>query len=100
MTNLKTVVWAQEEPRNNGAWFFVDPLIEACLEKAVPQKGAGQWPTRPKHPGRSASAATATRLANPPGHKPAALVHIGSARCRDREWQSVDISGVAVALTK
>src|SRR3546814_19624494 len=58
-TNLKTVGWAQEEPLNNGAWFFVDPLIEECLEKAVPQKGAGQWPNRPEYAGRCASAATA-----------------------------------------
>ena len=28
----KDVVWAQEEPRNNGAWFFVEPrLIEESL---------------------------------------------------------------------
>src|SRR3546814_7479052 len=27
MANLKSVVWAQEEPKNNGAWCFVDPQI-------------------------------------------------------------------------
>ena len=26
MTNLEEVVWAQEEPKNNGAWFFVEPF--------------------------------------------------------------------------
>ncbi|MDE8453450.1 hypothetical protein PCJ53_29870, partial [Klebsiella pneumoniae] len=31
MPNLETVVWAQEEPKNNGAWSFVDPFIEECL---------------------------------------------------------------------
>src|SRR3546814_3574908 len=34
MTNLETVVWAQEEPRNNGAWFFVESLIEESLDEA------------------------------------------------------------------
>ena len=24
MPNLEEVVWCQEEPRNNGAWFFVN----------------------------------------------------------------------------
>ena len=42
MTNLETVVWAQEEPKNNGAWFFVESLIEECLAQAgVAPKRAG-----------------------------------------------------------
>ena len=49
--NLITVVWAQEEPRNAGAWTFVEPLIEEAL---------GQ---RPIYVGRVAAAATATGLA-------------------------------------
>jgi len=48
---LETVVWCQEEPKNAGAWFFVDPLIEEAL---------GQ---RPVYAGRAAAAATATGLA-------------------------------------
>lgn len=47
---LETVVWAQEEPRNAGAWFFVEPLIEEALG------------VRPVYAGRAASAATATGL--------------------------------------
>ena len=57
MKNLETVVWAQEEPKNNGAWFFVEPLIEECL------KEAGTGPVRAAYAGRPASAATATGLA-------------------------------------
>ena len=34
MPKLETVVWTQEEPRNNGAWFFVESLIEECLNEA------------------------------------------------------------------
>ena len=34
MPKLEDVIWAQEEPRNNGAWFFVQPLIEQCLAEA------------------------------------------------------------------
>ena len=31
MLNLEEIVWAQEEPKNNGYWFFVEPLIEEAL---------------------------------------------------------------------
>src|SRR5206468_5264323 len=34
MPKLQDVIWAQEEPRNNGAWFFVEPLLEQCLSDA------------------------------------------------------------------
>jgi 2-oxoglutarate dehydrogenase E1 component len=49
--NLETVVWCQEEPKNAGAWFFVDPLIEEALGK------------RAVYAGRAAAASTATGLA-------------------------------------
>ncbi|HWL47233.1 MAG TPA: 2-oxoglutarate dehydrogenase E1 component [Sphingomonadaceae bacterium] len=68
MTNLETVVWAQEEPKNNGAWFFVCPLIEECLAEA------GVSPQRPLYAGRAASAATATGLARKHIAQQAALV--------------------------
>jgi 2-oxoglutarate dehydrogenase E1 component len=57
MKNLKTVVWAQEEPKNMGSWFFVEPLIEGALVEA------GVAPKRPVYAGRAAAAATATGLA-------------------------------------
>ena len=31
MPKLQDMVWAQEEPKNNGAWSFVEPLLEQCL---------------------------------------------------------------------
>ncbi|MFN3745525.1 MAG: 2-oxoglutarate dehydrogenase E1 component [Hyphomicrobiaceae bacterium] len=51
------MVWAQEEPKNMGAWSFIEPNLEWVLEqvKAVHP--------RPRYAGRPASAATATGLA-------------------------------------
>jgi 2-oxoglutarate dehydrogenase E1 component len=66
--NVETVVWAQEEPKNNGAWFFVESLIEEVLATA------GTKPTRPVYAGRKASAATATGLAKNHTKQQAALV--------------------------
>jgi 2-oxoglutarate dehydrogenase E1 component len=57
MTNLEEVIWAQEEPRNNGYWSFVESFVEQCL--AV----AGVRPTRPIYAGRPSSASPATGLA-------------------------------------
>jgi len=68
MPNLKTVVWAQEEPRNNGAWFFVESLIEEVLTTA------GKAGMRPVYAGRRASAATATGLMKNHARQQAALV--------------------------
>ena len=50
------IVWCQEEPRNMGAWFFVEPYLEWVLN----QIGAAH--RRPRYAGRPASAATATGL--------------------------------------
>ena len=68
LTALEDVVWAQEEPKNNGAWFMVEPLIEACLGEA------GNGPARARYAGRRASAATATGLARKHSEQQAALV--------------------------
>ena len=57
MVNLEEVVWAQEEPRNNGSWFFVEPFIEECLANA------GVAPQRARYAGRIAAASPATGLA-------------------------------------
>ena len=58
MTNLKDVVWCQEEPRNNGAWFFVNERIEGSLT------AAGHTGMRPTYAGRDAAASPATGLAS------------------------------------
>jgi 2-oxoglutarate dehydrogenase E1 component len=50
------VVWAQEEPKNMGAWSFMEPNLEWVLQHLeLPAK-------RPAYAGRPASAATATGL--------------------------------------
>ena len=58
MTNLKDVVWCQEEPRNNGSWFFVNERIEESLT------AAGHTGMRPIYAGRAAAASPATGLAS------------------------------------
>jgi 2-oxoglutarate dehydrogenase E1 component len=57
MTALDEVVWCQEEPRNNGAWFFAEPFIEQALTDA------GKAPMRARYAGRKAAASPATGLA-------------------------------------
>jgi 2-oxoglutarate dehydrogenase E1 component len=50
------IVWCQEEPRNMGGWYFVEPYLEWVLN----QVGAAH--RRPRYAGRPASAATASGL--------------------------------------
>ncbi len=57
MTNLEEVVWCQEEPKNNGAWFFVENQIEQALTDA------GKQGMRPSYAGREPAASPATGLA-------------------------------------
>jgi 2-oxoglutarate dehydrogenase E1 component len=68
MTRLEEVVWCQEEPRNNGAWFFVDPLIEEVLAEV------GSKVTRARYAGRAAAASPATGLAKRHAMEQGALV--------------------------
>jgi 2-oxoglutarate dehydrogenase E1 component len=50
------VVWCQEEPRNMGAWHFIEPYLEWVLNQIhAPSR-------RPRYAGRAAAAATATGL--------------------------------------
>jgi len=68
MTNVRDVVWAQEEPKNNGAWSFVEPFIEECLVEA------GGAVMRPRYAGRTAAASPATGLMKRHQTEQAALV--------------------------
>ncbi|MFC4291286.1 2-oxoglutarate dehydrogenase E1 component [Sphingorhabdus arenilitoris] len=68
MKNLKEIIWAQEEPKNNGSWFFVEPLIEECLAQAK------IGPNRAIYAGRKASASTATGIASRHHAEQAALI--------------------------
>ncbi len=68
MKNLEQVIWAQEEPKNNGSWFFTEPLLEECLTKAK------IGPKRADYAGHKAGASTATGLAKRHQAEQAALV--------------------------
>ena len=50
------IVWCQEEPKNMGAWYFMDANIEWVLTHL------GYIHRRPRYAGRPASASTATGL--------------------------------------
>ena len=68
MTNLEEVVWAQEEPKNQGYWNFVQEPIEECLAEAGGRAG------RPVYAGRAAAASPATGLAKRHAAEQAALI--------------------------
>ncbi|AJE48589.1 2-oxoglutarate dehydrogenase E1 component [Celeribacter indicus] len=63
------IVWCQEEPKNQGAWTFVEPNIEWVLTRI------GAKHTRPVYAGRSASASPATGLASSHKAQQQALVN-------------------------
>jgi len=52
------MVWCQEEPKNQGAWFFMEPNIEWVLTRIKAKH------TRPVYAGRAAAASPATGLAS------------------------------------
>ncbi|MEM7295678.1 MAG: 2-oxoglutarate dehydrogenase E1 component, partial [Pseudomonadota bacterium] len=52
------MVWCQEEPKNQGAWSFIEPNIEWVLTRI------GAAHQRPRYAGRSTSASPATGLAS------------------------------------
>jgi 2-oxoglutarate dehydrogenase E1 component len=68
MPNLEEVVWAQEEPKNNGYWFFVEPFIEESLKMAQCRIA------RARYAGRTAAASPATGLMKRHQLEQAALV--------------------------
>ena len=68
MPKLEELVWAQEEPKNNGAWHFVEDELEECLIEA------GFQGKRARYAGRAASASPATGLAKRHAAEQAALI--------------------------
>ena len=62
------MVWCQEEPKNQGAWTFMEPNIEWALTRIKAKN------TRPVYAGRQASASPATGLASQHKAQQAALV--------------------------
>ncbi|HET7409528.1 MAG TPA: 2-oxoglutarate dehydrogenase E1 component, partial [Paracoccaceae bacterium] len=67
------MVWCQEEPKNQGSWFFVEPNIEWVLTRI------GARVTRPLYAGRPASASPATGLASQHKVEQEALVNAALA---------------------
>ncbi len=63
------IVWCQEEPKNQGAWTFVEPNIEWVLTRIKSKH------SRPRYVGRAASASPATGLASQHKAQQAALVN-------------------------
>jgi len=62
------VVWCQEEPKNQGGWFFIEPNIEWVLGRIEARH------KRPIYAGRPASASPATGLAAQHKNEQQALV--------------------------
>ncbi|WP_146345903.1 2-oxoglutarate dehydrogenase E1 component [Falsiphaeobacter marinintestinus] len=63
------MVWCQEEPKNQGAWTFIEPNIEWALTRIGAQN------QRPIYVGRATSASPATGLASQHKAQQAALVN-------------------------
>jgi 2-oxoglutarate dehydrogenase E1 component len=63
------ICWAQEEPKNMGGWFFVEPYLEEVL-RLIEHKPC----TRPHYAGRIAAASPATGSAKRHATEQAALV--------------------------
>jgi 2-oxoglutarate dehydrogenase E1 component len=71
--NLEEIVWCQEEPKNNGSWFFVEPLIEEAL-KAAARTGRARYAGRPLRPRPPRVRPSATcRTGRPGGRCPGAV---------------------------
>ena len=62
-------VWCQEEPKNQGAWTYMEPNIEWVLTRINAKV------TRPKYAGRATSASTAAGLASSHKSQQEALVN-------------------------
>ena len=68
MPGLEQLVWAQEEPKNDGAWQFAEDLLVCCLAEA------GFKGMRPQYAGREPAASPATGLAKRHAAEQAALI--------------------------
>jgi 2-oxoglutarate dehydrogenase E1 component len=62
------IIWCQEEPKNMGAWSFIEPNLQWVLERIEARV------RRPSYAGRAATAATATGLLSKHLHEQNTLV--------------------------
>ncbi|HPD91230.1 MAG: 2-oxoglutarate dehydrogenase E1 component [Rhodobacter sp.] len=67
--NQAEMIWCQEEPKNQGAWSFIEPNLEWVLTQV------GAKHTRARYAGRPASASPATGLASKHKAQQEALVN-------------------------
>jgi 2-oxoglutarate dehydrogenase E1 component len=72
------IVWCQEEPKNQGAWSFVEPNLEWVLDRIGAKYG------RPTYVGRPAAASPATGLAREHKAQQEALVDTALSLKKDR----------------
>ncbi|MEX0348767.1 MAG: 2-oxoglutarate dehydrogenase E1 component [Paracoccaceae bacterium] len=63
------IIWCQEEPKNQGAWSFIEPNIEWVLTRIKAKH------SRPRYVGRATSASPATGLASQHKFQQEALVN-------------------------
>jgi 2-oxoglutarate dehydrogenase E1 component len=63
------IIWCQEEPKNQGAWLFIEPEIEVILTQI------GAKHSRARYAGRIANSAPATGLASRHKHEQQTLVN-------------------------
>ncbi|WP_025896901.1 2-oxoglutarate dehydrogenase E1 component [Sneathiella glossodoripedis] len=68
-THVDDIVWCQEEPKNMGAWSFIEPYLEETFAKVGMKKVK-----RARYAGRAASASTATGLLKKHNIQQAALI--------------------------
>ncbi len=68
-THVEDLVWCQEEPKNMGAWSFIEPCLEETCTKVGMKKVK-----RARYAGRAASASTATGLLKKHNIQQAALI--------------------------
>jgi 2-oxoglutarate dehydrogenase E1 component len=68
MTHVEEIIWAQEEPQNQGYWAHVEPRLERRIGEAKLK------PKRPVYAGRAAAASPATGLAKRHAAEQAALI--------------------------
>jgi 2-oxoglutarate dehydrogenase E1 component len=83
MPRLKDVIWAQEEPKNNGAWNFVEDILEQCLAEA------GFKGMRAQYAGRDAGASPATGLAKRHAAEQSALIEAALGHSSGAEGSAV-----------
>jgi hypothetical protein len=58
--NLEEVIWVQEEPRNMGAWGFVEPLLRELLDGELPVRYVGKRPVLARRKARRGSTRAST----------------------------------------